>query len=252
MMRSRIVLIALAVVIALVGIYVGWVTNTPKAVGEPATATPADSSVEPAQRRGSGSEPARSPAAPSPSPSAPKPSPPKAAAGHATQPSQTPGTPPTSLPPPNTDPVRFGKVTTTPSNDTLETAISPDRRALTTSFSDFEVIVNGKVTEPDATKSFSMTLPLTGGANGDVVGFHVQGFTAVEEGATARVTLRGGGKTIVRDFPSGIDKSFVESLWLPATPGITYQLSVVIEIHKDAAGGGDGYLNAAVVDVGIS
>lgn len=112
--------------------------------------------------------------------------------------------------------------------------------------------MNGKVTEPDATKSFSMTLPLTDGATGDVVGFRVQGFTAVEEGAAARVTLRGGGKTIVRDFPSGIDKSFVGSLWLPATPGITYQLSVVIEIHKDAAGGGDGYLNAAVVDVGIS
>jgi hypothetical protein len=56
----------------------------------------------------------------------------------------------------------------------------------------------------------------------------------------------------VRDFPSGADMSFVESMWLPATPGITYHLSVVIEIHKDAAGGGDGYLNAAVVDVGIS
>jgi hypothetical protein len=51
---------------------------------------------------------------------------------------------------------------------------------------------------------------------------------------------------------AALDKSFIESLWLPATPGINYQLSVVIEIHKDAAGGGDGYLNAAVVDVGIS
>jgi hypothetical protein len=66
------------------------------------------------------------------------------------------------------------------------------------------------------------------------------------------MTLRGGGRTIVRSFPSGTDDSFVESLWLPATPGITYQLSAVIEIHKDAAGGGDGFLNAAVVDVGIS
>lgn len=32
---------------------------------------------------------------------------------------------------------------------------------------------------------------LTDGAIGDVVGFHVQGFTAVEEGATAQVTLEG-------------------------------------------------------------
>ena len=53
-------------------------------------------------------------------------------------------------------------------------------------------------------------------------------------------------------LPSGADKDVVESLWLPATLGITYQLSVVIEIHKDATGGGDGYLNAVAVDVGIS
>ena len=146
----------------------------------------------------------------------------------------------------------IGKVATTPSNNTVETAISDDRRALTTTFSDFEVTIDGESAEPVYTKSFSMTLPLTDGATGDVVGFHVQGFTIVEEGATAQLTLRGGGKTIVTGFPSGSDKDVVQSLWLPATPGITYQLSVVIEIHKDAAGEGDGYLNAVAIDVGIS
>jgi hypothetical protein len=62
-MKSRIILfVVLAVVTALVGVYAGWSTNTPKAVGEPLTATPADSSVGPTQRRGSSSGPARSPA----------------------------------------------------------------------------------------------------------------------------------------------------------------------------------------------
>ena len=87
----------------------------------------------------------------------------------------------------------FGKVATTPSDNTVETAVSPDRRALTTTFSAFEVTIDGESAEPSATKSFSMTLPLTGGANGDVVGFHVQGFAFAEGGAAARVTLRGGG-----------------------------------------------------------
>jgi hypothetical protein len=39
---------------------------------------------------------------------------------------------------------------------------------------------------------------------------------------------------------------------LPATPGTTYRLSVVIEIHKDAAGRGDGYINAVNIESGIS
>jgi hypothetical protein len=72
-MRSRIVVfVVLAVVTALVGVYVGWSTNTPKAVGEPATATPANWSVGATQRRGSGSGPARSPTASSPKAGPPK------------------------------------------------------------------------------------------------------------------------------------------------------------------------------------
>jgi hypothetical protein len=35
-------------------------------------------------------------------------------------------------------------------------------------------------------------------------------------------------------------------------PGRTYQLSAVIEIHKDAAGEGDGSLNNTIIDVEIS
>ena len=58
------------------------------------------------------------------------------------------------------------------------------------------------------------------------------------------MTLRGGGKVKVKDIPTDSDVEIVESLWLPAIPGTTYQLSAVIEIHKDAAGGGDGYINA--------
>jgi hypothetical protein len=54
------------------------------------------------------------------------------------------------------------------------------------------------------------------------------------------------------DFPTGWGDSFVLTLWLPATPGTTYQLSAVVEIHQDPCAGGDGYLNMATFDVGIS
>ena len=96
-----------------------------------------------------------------------------------------------------------------------------------------------------------MTLPLTDGANGDVARVPRLGLAGLEDGATARMTLRGRQ---VRDqgFPTDSDVEIVESLWLPATPGTTYQLSVVIEIHKDAGIAGHGFINASSIEIGIS
>ena len=249
-MRSRIVLfITLAVLTALGGFYAGWSTSTPKAAAD-AQATP-PSSGGPAQE--AGSTRSRSPGTATPKVSADKGSTDKGVKDKgSTEPGNKPAPPPSSLPQRPTGPVRFGKVATTPSDDTVEAAVSPDRRALTTTFSDFEVGLDGESAEPDATKSFSMTLPLTDGANGDVVGFHVSGFANTHAGATARMTLREGGKVNVKDIPTDSDVEIVESLWLPAIPGTTYQLSVVIEIQKDAAGEGYGSINAVSIESGIS
>jgi hypothetical protein len=170
----------------------------------------------------------------------------------ATESGDKPAPPPSSQPQRPTGPVSFGKVATTPSDNTVDTAITDDRRALTTGFSDFEVIANPASAEPSATKSFSMTLPLTDGAEGETLRFHAQGFVHLEDGATARLTLKGGRRTIIKGFAPGSDGPFLETLELPATPGRTYQLSAVIEIHKDAAGEGDGSLNNTIIDVEIS
>ena len=250
-MRGRIVLfVVLAVVMALVGVYVGWSTNTPRAVGEPATATPADSSVGPTQRRGSGSGPARSPAAPSPKARSPKA---PAKPGDTAPPSgQKPATPPASQPQPNTDPVRFGKVTITPSDNTVRTDIAPARRALTSGFLGREVQVSPGSTEPDATRSFAMTLPLTDGAKGETLTVLVQGYAFSEVGTSGRLTLRLNGLVKVRDFPAGSDKSYVQTLRLPAIPATTYRLSGVIEVHQDPGSNGTALLNILSVDVGIN
>jgi hypothetical protein len=243
MMRSRTVLfVVLAVVMALGGVYIGWSTSSPKAAAD-APATP-PSSEGPAQA--AGSTRSRSPGTAAPKVSAAKGSTDK----EATESGDKPAPPPSSQPQRPTGPVRFGQVTT--AGRPNDTGISDDRRALTTGFQDFEVTIDGESAEPAATKSFSMTLPLTDGANGDVVGFHVAGFAITNDGATARMTLRGGGKVRVRDIPTDSDIEIVESLWLPATPGTTYQLSVVIEIHKDAAGGGNGFINAVSIESGIN
>ena len=255
-MRGRIVLfVVLAVAMALVGVYVGWSTNTPTAVGEPAPATPADLSVGPIQHRGSGSGPASPPKA-----SPPKASPPKACsttaaaqpAAYATPSDQEPDAEPGSQPQERADPVRFGKVTTTPSNDTVETGVSDDRRALTTTFSDREVEVgNGGSKKCDATLSFAMTLSLTDGAEGGTLRIQVQGYAFVQGGARAQLTLKSNGQVRVKDFPAGSNDSYLQTLQLPAIPATTYQLSGVVELHQDPATGGTAYVNVLSIDAEI-
>jgi hypothetical protein len=252
-MRGRIVLFAvLAAVVALVAVYVGWSTSTPKAAGEPSTATPSDSTVRSTQQQASGSTPSRSPAASSPKAPAPKVSSPTSSPQAEPKPKPKPKSKPGSQPRPSTDPVRFGPVSTTPSDDTLDVSTSDDRRALSATFSALEVTVG----DPDATdvttRSFAMTVPLTKGVKGNTLKVFAQGYVVTEkEGATARLTLRGNGRTTVENFPAGWDDSFLHVMELPATPGTTYRLTAVIEIHQNRGTDGQGYANIASIEIGL-
>jgi hypothetical protein len=236
-MRGRIVLfVILAMVTALVGVYLGRSTTMAKAVGEPATTTQVDSPAGLIQRRGSGgSGPSRTP-----TPSLPKARSPKAPAqpgDTATQPGHPPAKPPASPPQRQAGPVRFGKVTTTPSDNTVDTSIAEsDRRALTTTFDDRVVEGGPGATEP-ATRSFAMTLPLTDGAKGETLRVYVQGYAFVQEseGTYARLTLKLNGQGTVRYYRSGWDDSFVEVLEVPATPATNYRLDGVLEIYQNPA-----------------
>jgi hypothetical protein len=237
-MRGRIALfIVLAVVIALAGVFVGWSTKTPKAIGE--SATPTDSPVE--------SPKASTPTAPTtPKASTPTaPTTPRATTPRATTP---------TLPVPIGE-VRLGKVTTTPSGDTVDTSIAEsDRRALTTTFDDRVVEGGPGATEP-ATRSFAMTLPLTDGAKGETLRVYVQGYAFVQErgGAYARLTLKLNGQGTVKYYRSGFGDEVFEVLEAPATPGTTYQLSGVIEaLRRDPGTDGEVYLNVLSIDASIS
>jgi hypothetical protein len=252
-MRGRIVLfVILAIVTALVGVHLGRSTTTPRAVGEPATTTTqADSPVGPTQRRGSGSGPSRTP-----TPSLPKARSPKAPAqpgDTATQPGHPPAKPPASPSQQRAGPVRFGPVTTAGRDS--DTSISDDRRALTTMLSDFEVAVDPTLAEPEATKTFTMTIPLTDGAAGETLWVHAQGYAFFDGGAKGSVTLRGGGQQIIQGYATPTDESFLQtplqSLELPARPGVTYKLTFAIDIDQSADHEGTGYLNINPIDIEI-
>lgn len=271
--RTVLLFVALALVTALVGYYAGMSASTPEAAADP-LANPPGSSVDVPQTDGSG--PSHSPAGSrqgsggqassskgsdakgsttkgSPSKdSADKASAPKKGGnqpGTATQSSHPPAKPPTSQPRPQAGPVRFGKVTT--SGPGTDTSIAEDRRALTTTFDEFELAVDPTSAEPDATKTVTMTMPLTDGVAGETLWVYAQGFAFLDAGAKASVSLGGGGRRIIQGYATGTDDTFLQTLKLPARPGVTYQLTFAIDIDRGAGAEGNGYLNIVSIDVEI-
>jgi hypothetical protein len=236
-MRGRIVLfIVLAVAAALAAAYLGASASAPKAAVQPPPATTASSPPGSGHDRTPGPRPTRPPTAPSP---------------HTEPKTGPPAPPPATKPPPSTGPVRFGKVTVTPSGDTASLDVAPsDHRALTANFSDREVQAGPGATEP-VTRSFAMTLPLTDGAKGETLRVYVQGYAFAQEGAYARLTLKLNGLSSVRYYRSGWDDDLVEVLEAPATPATTYRLEGVLEVHQKPGTGGAAYLNVSSVDASI-
>jgi hypothetical protein len=143
--------------------------------------------------------------------------------------------------------MRFGPVTA--SDPTADINIDPDRTTLTARFSQFEVSLGSE----SATRTSSLVVPLTDGAQNAEVTFYASGFAFTDEGATARLTLRVNGRKVVKDFPAGSEVEYIQQLELPATPASRYRLSAVVEAHQapgchDAA----AFLSVSTIDAAIT
>jgi hypothetical protein len=65
------------------------------------------------------------------------------------------------------------------------------------------------------------------------------------------VTLQGDGQKIIQGYATPTDEEFVQTLELPARPGVTYKLTFAIDIDQSADGQGTGYLNINPIDIEI-
>jgi hypothetical protein len=257
-MRSRILLfIILATTIAMLPACSGRSTNPPKAGSESATPVPSSpsagsnsaksgggSAITVPSSTSVGSTPTQAPGdAPPSAPPRCSPSP-SAKAGATAAPS---GTELPAAPPPSADTVRFGRVTA--SDPTADITIDPDRTTLTARFSAFEVSAGSE----SATRTSSLVVPLTDGAQNAKVTFYASGFAFADEGATARLTLRVNGHKLVKDFPAGSQVEYVQRLQLPAIPASQYRLSAVVEAHQ-APGCHDAtaFLSVSAIDAAIT
>ena len=79
-----------------------------------------------------------------------------------------------------------------------------------------------------------------------------KGFAFTRDGATARLTLRRGGRVTVKDIPTGTELDLLQTLELPASPATTHQLSADIKLHQRHGTVGDGYHNILAIDIEIT
>src|SRR5215207_4872887 len=100
----------------------------------------------------------------------------------------------------------FGKIPAQQQDVQYALNVSPDKRALTFTFSDLEVQVKGgKSPAATATRLVALVLPLDGDEERAEVEFIVQGHVLALDGATATVVCSVNGQTAVTDVPGARD-----------------------------------------------
>jgi hypothetical protein len=147
----------------------------------------------------------------------------------------------------------FGQIPTYQSDKKFDLGVSPDKRALTLTFSDFKATVGGgKSPAPMSTSVFSLVLPLEGDEKRVEIEFIVQGFILALEGATATMVCSVNGQTTVADFPGGSDQSFEQTLRFSAETPSECRLYVFLLVGRDSRNANaEAHLNVATIDAEI-
>jgi hypothetical protein len=123
----------------------------------------------------------------------------------------------------------FGQIATDQSDVNADLVVSDDRRALTVSFSGFEVTADtGKSPTALSTRLFSLVIPVEGYDNRLEIEFGVSAFVATSAGGTASLVVNVNGQTTVADFPTADEKDFVQPLKLTADSATECRLLVLL------------------------
>ena len=141
-----------------------------------------------------------------------------------------------------------------PTQPVTQLDVSDDGRALTLAFSAFEVAIGGtKSPAPTSTHAFSFVMPLEGYDNETVqIDFHVQGFVATTEGATATMVLSVNGQSTLADFPANSEQSYLQSLKFSASSPKECRLSVFLLVGRDSTNpDAEAFMNTLSIDANI-
>ena len=149
--------------------------------------------------------------------------------------------------------LRFGKIPASQGDEKCELAVSPDGRALTITFSGFQVKLGGcKSPTSTAARVFSYVLPLEGDAERAEVEFTVQGYVLATEGATAAAVCSVNGQSVVADFPRPADQSILQKLTFAAEKPSECRLCAVLVAGRDSRNAdAEVFLNVTAIDAEI-
>lgn len=97
--------------------------------------------------------------------------------------------------------------------DKFDAFVSDDKRALTVTFSDFQLnLEGGKSFQPLASCIFTTVIPVDGDEKSVQIAFGVNAFALTTEGATATIAISVNGQTTVADFSGNSQESIVQQL----------------------------------------
>lgn len=129
----------------------------------------------------------------------------------------------------------FGKIAAKQGDVQFDLGVSPDNRALTFTFSEFEISVKGGKSPATTTKRVaSLVLPLEGTDEKAEVEFILQGHIFTTAGATATVVCSVNGQTVVTDVSKEIQDSFVQKLSFAGKKPSECRLSVFLLVGRDS------------------
>jgi len=144
----------------------------------------------------------------------------------------------------------FGKVPSYQGTEKYELNISPDKRALTLTFSDLVAHVGGKGgSVPVVSRLFNFVVPLEGDEDHAEIEFNVGGTLALEKGATATLVCSVNGQTVATDFTPESDLSVLQVLTFKTDRPSECRLSILLLVGHDA--GTEGHLGVMSIDAEV-
>ena len=131
--------------------------------------------------------------------------------------------------------ITFGRIPRRKNAVKFEPGLSEDKRALSLTFSDFQIHVGGGNSRASTvTRLFTLPLPLKGDEPKVEIEFSLDCFVMTFDGATASLVCSVNGQTTVTDFPENTDQSFVHTFRFAAETPSEARLCVLLLLGRDS------------------
>jgi hypothetical protein len=128
----------------------------------------------------------------------------------------------------------FGPIPAYRGDVKFDADLSRDKRALTLTFSDGATVETGGSGASMAARSFSLILPLEGNGGKAEIEFALHTGVVLQEGTTASVMLSVNGQSMVADFVTDPNQTFVQKLSFAAADPPECRLFAALLVGRDS------------------